>query len=214
MFKSDGIFSRFMNCLFDILYVGILWIVCSLPVLTAGASTTAAYYAMAKCVRYKTGYIGREFFKSFRGNLKQSLPLTLLFYLAAGVWVTDIIYVWRHESSLNNAVFVVLLLLGLLISGVTVYCCPLLSRFQKKNLELLKTAAYLLFKFLPVTLGILLVFALSCVGVYLMPWAVLVIPGVYLYALSFPMEWILHKLMPKVEEDSEEAQKWYYQKRH
>ena len=214
MFKSDGIFSRFMNCLFDILYVGILWIVCSLPVFTVGASTTAAYYAMAKCVRYKTGYIGREFFKSFRGNLKQSLPLTLLFYLAAGVWVTDIIYVWRHESSLNNAVFVVLLLLGLLISGVTVYCCPLLSRFQKKNLELLKTAAYLLFKFLPVTLGILLVFALSCVGVYLMPWAVLVIPGVYLYALSFPMEWILHKLMPKVEEDSEEAQKWYYQKRH
>lgn len=76
MFKSDGIFSRFMNCLFDILYVGILWIVCSLPVLTAGASTTAAYYAMAKCVRYKTGYIGREFFKSFRENLKQSLPLT------------------------------------------------------------------------------------------------------------------------------------------
>lgn len=36
MFKSDGIFSRFMNCLFDILYVGILWIVCSLPVLAAG----------------------------------------------------------------------------------------------------------------------------------------------------------------------------------
>lgn len=214
MFKSDGIFSRFMNCLFDILYVGILWIVCSLPVLTAGASTTAAYYAMAKCVRYKTGYIGREFFKSFRGNLKQSLPLTLLFYLAAGVWVTDIIYVWWHESSLNNALFVILLLLGFLLGGVTVYSCPLLSRFQKRNLELIKTAAYLLFKFLPVTLGILLVFALSCVGVYLMPWAVLVIPGVYLYALSFPMEWILHKLMPKVEEDSEEAQKWYYQKRH
>ena len=176
MFKSDGIFSRFMNCLFDILYVGILWIVCSLPVLTAGASTTAAYYAMAKCVRYKTGYIGREFFKSFRENLKQSLPLTLLFYLAAGVWVTDIHYVWQHENSLNNALFV--------------------------------------FKFLPVTIGILLVFALSCVGVYLMPWAVLVIPGVYLYVLSFPMDWILHKLMPDVEEDSEEAKKWYYQKRH
>lgn len=72
----------------------------------------------------------------------------------------------------------------------------------------------MLFKFLPVTIGILLVFALGCVGAYLMPWAVLVIPGVYLYVLSFPMEWILHKLMPDVEEDSEEAKKWYYQKRH
>lgn len=213
MFKSDGIFSRFMNCLFDILYVGILWIVCSLPVLTVGAATTAAYYAMAKCVRHKTGYIGREFFKSFRSNLKQSLLLTVFFYLAAGVWVVDIVYVWQHESSLNNALFVVLLFLGFFVSGVTVYCCPLLSRFQKKNLELLKTAAYLLFKFLPVTVGILVLFAISCTGLYLMPWAIFVLPGVYLYVLSFPMEWILHKLMPAVPEDSEEAQKWYYQHR-
>ena len=67
------------------------------------------------------------------------------------------------------------------------------------------------FRFLPVTIGIMAAFLLGLVGIYLMPWAVLVIQGVYMYGFSFPMEWILHKLMPKPEEGSEEAEKWYYQ---
>ncbi len=211
MFKNDGLFSRFMNHVFDILYVGILWIVCSIPVITAGAAATAAYYAMAKCVRHKTGYIGREFFHSFKSNIRQILPLTLLFLAVSGVLALDIQYVWNHENKVNNTLFVILLFMAFTAAGLAVYACPLLSRFQKKNTELIKTAAFLTFKFLPITAAILLVFAISCVGVFLMPWAVLVIPGVYLFALSYPMEYILKKLMPPVEEDSEEAQKWYYQ---
>lgn len=125
-----------MNLLFDILYVGILWVVGCIPLVTAGASTTAAYYAMAKCVRHKTGYIGREYWSSFKSNFRQILPVTIL---------------------------------------------------------------------------VLLFFAGCSMAVYLMPWAILVIPGVYLYALSFPMEKMLKRLMPPVSEDSEEAQKWYYQ---
>lgn len=44
-----------------------------------------------------------------------------------------------------------------------------------------------------------------------MPWAVFLLPGTYLFLLTFPMEWIMKKLMPKVEEDSIEAKKWYYE---
>ena len=175
------------------------------------ASTTAAYYAMAKCVRHKTGYIGREYWSSFKGNFRQILPLTLLFYVVAAVLAVDLYYVWNHESKLNNALFVILLFVGFVAEGMAVYACPLLSRFQKKNGELLRTAGYLLFKFLPVTILVLLFFAGCGVAVYLMPWAILVIPGVYLYVLSFPMEKMLKRLMPPVSEDSEEAQKWYYQ---
>lgn len=211
LFSSDSGFSRFMNLLFDILYVGILWIAGCIPLVTAGASTTAAYYAMAKCVRHKTGYIGREFCQSFKSNFRQIVPLTLVFWVAAGVLAVDLYYIWNHESRLNNTLFVILVFLCFLVAGLVVYICPLLSRFDKKNTELIKTAAYLLFKFLPLTIVVMLVFALTCVAVYLMPWAVFVLPGVYLFALSFPMEYVLKKLMPPVEEDSEEAQKWYYQ---
>lgn len=211
IFSSDSAFSRFMNLLSEILYVGILWIVCCIPLVTAGASTTAAYYAMAKCVRHKTGYIGKEFVHSFKSNFRQILPLTLALGAVSGVLAVDLVYVWNHESKLNNTLFVILVFMCFLVSGLTVYICPLLSRFRKKNTELIKTAAYVMFKFLPLTLAMLVVFALACAAVYLMPWAVFVLPGVYLFGLSFPMEYVLRKLMPPVEEDSEEAQKWYYQ---
>lgn len=211
IFSSDSGFSRFMNLLFDILYVGILWIVGCIPVITAGASTTAAYYAMAKCVRHKTGYIGREYFHSFKENFRQMLVLTVLFAGICGVLAIDLYYVWNVQSDMNNALFVILILVSFMAAGLTVYACPLLSRFHKKNTELIRTAAYLLFKFLPLTIAVQFVFVLACMAVYLMPWAIFVLPGVYLFVLSFPMEYVLKKLMPPVEEDSEEAQKWYYQ---
>lgn len=211
IFESDSGFSRFMNVLFDILYVGVLWLVCSLPLITAGASATAAYYAMSKCVRHKTGYIGREFFHSFRANFRQITPLTLLFWLVEGILAVDLYYVWTNENQLNNALFLVLLFILFVVAGIAVYICPILSRFNKKNMELIRTALYVLFRYLPITIAIQFVFAVACLGIFLMPWAVLFIPGGYLYALSFPMERILGKMMPPVEEDSEEAQKWYYQ---
>lgn len=211
IFSSDSTFSRLMNLLCDILCVGILWIVCSIPLITAGASTTAAYYAMSKCVRHKTGYIGKEFLQSFKSNFRQILPLTLVFWGVACVLAVDIYYLWNHESKLNNTLFMILVFLCFLTAGLVIYICPVLSRFHKKNTDLLKTAVYVLFKFLPLTIGILFVFMIACIAVYLMPWAIFILPGVYMFALTFPMEYVLKQLMPPVEEDSEEAQKWYYQ---
>ncbi len=210
-YEVDGKFSRFMNRLWEILFVGLLWLAASLPLVTAGAATTAAYFAMAKCVRHRTGYIWREFVRSFRLNFRQALPLTVLFFVGVAVFFADFWYLWENESNQNNAIFMILLLVAFLFAGVSLYVCPLLSRFEKKNLELLRISAVLAFRFLPVTVLLMLLIVFSAVAAYLMPWAVFVLPGVTLYVLSYPMEWILRKLAPKAEQDGEEAEKWYYQ---
>lgn len=211
IFDADSGFSRFMSLLFDIFYVGVLWLVCSLPLITAGASATAAYYAMAKCVRYKTGYIGREFWHSFKANFRQIVPLTVLFWILVAVLSIDLFYIWNDENEFNNTLFLTLLFILFVLTGMTAYLCPILSRFEKKNIQLIKTAIYVFFRYLPITIAIQIVSVIAFVGIFLMPWAVLFIPGLYLFALSYPMEYILRKMMPPVEEDSEEAQMWYYQ---
>lgn len=211
MFRSDNLFSRFMNVLFDVICIGVLWVVCSIPLITAGAAATAAYYAMAKTVRYKTGYAGREFLHSFRNNFRQSASLSVLFLGVMAVLFVDIWYVWTNDSRVNSAVFMVLLFILFLVCSIAVYACPVLSRFEKSNLELIKTAAFVMFRYLPVTIFLLFGFGVMCVGIYLMPWAILLLPGVYLFFLTFPMEHILRKLMPATCEGSEEAGKWYYQ---
>ncbi len=47
-----------------------MWLICSLPVFTMGASTTALIYACMKLHR-REGYIWSNFFTSFKENFKQ-----------------------------------------------------------------------------------------------------------------------------------------------
>lgn len=211
MFQSDSAFSRFMTIAFDVLFTGVLWIVCCIPLITIGASTTAAYYTMAKSVRHKTGYVHREFFHSFRVNFKQSAIMSIIFFIAVVVLVLDMQYVWSNETKLNSALFIILAGMIFVILCITIVYCPLFSRFQKSNMEMLRMSALIAFKYLPVTIIMIALFTIGCIGIWLMPWAVFIIPGLYLYLLTYPMEYIMRKIMPVPEEGSEEAEKWYYQ---
>ena len=71
LFGPDSGFMRVLNMISDIVLISMLWLLCSLPVVTVGASTTAAYYTIMKVVHKKTGYISKEFFKSFKLNFKE-----------------------------------------------------------------------------------------------------------------------------------------------
>ena len=210
MFQNDSAIGRVLNLLAEILYVGILWVITSLPVVTAGTAAVAAYYAMSKSVRHKTGYISKEFWRSFRMNLKQALPLTIFILIILAVLGIDIWYVWTNDSKTNSAIFMVLLLILFLLAGMMIYLFPLLSRFVTGNLNLFRMSFVVMFKFLPLTVLILLVTAAVGVGIYLMPWSVFILPGIYLYGFTFPMEWIMKKMMPEAQEGSDEAEKWYY----
>ena len=60
MFGFGGSFVGTVEKIFDIMALGFLWILCSLPVITIGASTTALYYAMVKSVKNNDGYVTKE----------------------------------------------------------------------------------------------------------------------------------------------------------
>ena len=47
-FNYDNPVWRFIGKLGDLILLNILWIVCSIPVFTIGASTTAVYYVTLK----------------------------------------------------------------------------------------------------------------------------------------------------------------------
>lgn len=78
--ENEGIgkiLADFVNCI----WLGLLWLACSLPLVTLGASTTALYYAVVKGVRHDRGTPTRLFFSAFRENFKTA---TLTWLLCAG----------------------------------------------------------------------------------------------------------------------------------
>ncbi len=210
MFRSDTLFARFMNTLFDVLFIGILWIVGCIPLFTIVTSSTAGYYAMSKVVKHKTGYPFREYVNAFKTNFKQTWITGILFLLIVGVLVADGWYLWGNRSQMNDALFIAVVGIAFLVLCIAAFYCALLSRFNKNNVEMIKFSAMIGFRFLYLSVAIIVGFAVMVVGIYLMPWAILVLPGVYLWGISFPCEWVLKKLMPVPEEGSEEAEKWYY----
>ena len=60
----DGKFINFLNKATDTLIATLLWLVCSIPIITIGASTTAFYSVMLKLVKDEESYITKSFFKS------------------------------------------------------------------------------------------------------------------------------------------------------
>lgn len=70
MFNTDSGFSRFMNRIADLFILNILWIFCSLPIVTIGAATTALYSINLKILNKEEESLIKTFFKAFKENFK------------------------------------------------------------------------------------------------------------------------------------------------
>ena len=91
-FSYESKFSQLLLKLCYACYLNLLWFVCSLPIVTIGASTTALYYTCLKIVRDEDSHVGATFFRAFRENFKQSTVLWLIL-LGIGLFLTPLMTV-------------------------------------------------------------------------------------------------------------------------
>lgn len=198
-----------MNWLWNVLLLSVLWLLCSLPVFTIGASGTAAYYAAAKVIRHKTGSVIPEFFSSFRSNFRQSLGLTFIFLALFVVVLAECILLY-FDSSYPLVLLYLFYAMAMAVYLFSVYLWACLSRFARTNMVLIRMSVILVFRHLLTTILLLLLHVVTAVGILLMPWGLLLFPGICLYVQTFLMEKILLKYSPKPTDDDPASQMWYY----
>ena len=157
-FNYDNDIWRFVGRLADIMVLNLLWIVCSLPIVTFGISTTALYYCTLKIVKDEDDGNFRMFFRSFKRNWKEGLIIWLILLPVLGILLLD----HRFFTVLfqNHAVLRFLLqgitdALILLWIFVFLYVWPLLSRFENSWQKVMLHALLMSIHHLPYTLGIL-----------------------------------------------------------
>ena len=82
-------------------YLNILWLICSLPIVTAGASTTALFYVTLKMAEDRDEGLTGMFFRAFRQNFKPATKLWLIL-LGAGVFLAldgyIVWHLWSHRG--------------------------------------------------------------------------------------------------------------------
>ena len=122
IFSYDSKFSQILLKLCYSCYLNLLWFICSLPIFTIGAATSALYYTCLKIIRNTEGNVTRTFFKAFKENFRQATVIWLIM-LAVGLFLAFDFYILYHlrlNSALPLAVFWTILT-AILIAVTIVY---------------------------------------------------------------------------------------------
>lgn len=133
LFNEDNFLHRFFLSAGGFIGLNLLWIITSLPVVTAGASTTALYYCTLKLHKDKDISIWKCFWKSFRGNFIQATAVWLCL-AAAGICV------WFEKRAVVSmpgamaAVFTYVVWgIALLLLVTAMYVFPTIASFENKT---------------------------------------------------------------------------------
>ena len=130
-FSLDGKFYKFGNTLVELVFIGLLWTIFSLPIITIGATTTALYYVCTKKHSGEDVYIFKNFLKSFKENfLKATLVFLFLVGVAFLLWTNLHILGQISLGWLDLPVVIALyfMLFQVLLVATNAFC--ILSRFE------------------------------------------------------------------------------------
>ena len=205
--KKESRLHAGLTAIIDLIAAGLLWLLFSLPVLTAGAATTAAYYAVVKCIRHERGRLWPSFWGAFRSNFRQSTLswLIALAYLGLG---TMNLHAVKQMGESAPPLLLSAVRLFFLPGAITLpWLFPYISRFENSVGGSLKFAVYLSVKHFGSTLLLLLELGLFALIVWLIPPLLPLLPGALFLLLSLQIEPALRLLTESAEDNN--TDRWY-----
>ena len=114
LFDPDGGFSHFITRLSQLIWLNILFLVCSLPVVTFGASSAALYTVLLRLLQGEDGHLTRRFFSAWRDNWKRASGCWLLLLIVIAVCGADL---WLAQTG-NRFIWKVLAVFALQLVGM------------------------------------------------------------------------------------------------
>ena len=109
IFRTDGKLMEVLTKISDVCLISFLWVICSLPIVTFGAATTAAYYTIVKVVRKQTGVMHKEFFRAFKENFKDATILNLVYLVIGAIMIWNMLSMFTLSgSAMTDMTFYVL----------------------------------------------------------------------------------------------------------
>lgn len=213
-FNYDNPVWRFIGKFGDLIILNVLWLVCSLPIFTIGASTTAVYYVTLKLARDDDGYTIRSFFKSFKENFKQSTIIWLILLLAGAILGVDLYFFARlfiGSSTVKTVMLTVFLAMALIYAAVAMYIFPLQSRFYNPLKRTFFNAFFMSIRHLFRTIGMIVIDGVLVAAgfVFMIPPVLMIFMLFGFPLLAFINSYILSPVfniyMPKEERAEEEG---------
>ena len=191
----------------DLIYAGLLWCLCAIPVFTLGSASTALYYATVKSVRHERGHVTSAFFSSFKANFGISLKIWLLMLAYLLIGVLDIYATGRMGLGKGTLMWYLLRILLAVPLLIGVWVFPYISRFENNVKNTLRFAVFMVLKYPGKTLLMSIELALIVLVCWLEPLLIPLFPGICTLIMSYTAEPVLKSVTSTAEDHNEDQ--WY-----
>ena len=157
LFNYENPFIQFLVRVGDLMILNVLFILCSAPVVTLGASLTALHRVTQNMLFEQEEPLLKACFRAFRQNFKQSTLAWLVELVVIVSLVCDVLLVMAYfNGGLAKAMYILVAVLAILVAGVFSYLMPLIARYENGTRQQVNNAVVLAIIKLPKTLLLML----------------------------------------------------------
>lgn len=209
IFNPDNPVMTLITRIVSSVYLNILWFICCIPIVTAGASTTALFYVTLKMVKNEEGNLTSQFFRAFRENFKQSTKVWLIMLTLGLVLLLDgyVLYHLRFENAFWTLLTAIFFLVLVAYAIIAMYIFPLMARFDNTVWAMFKNSIMLGMRFLLCTvLMALIYFVMAYVVINLFTPAIIFGEGLCAFLCSYLLSNILQMCEEQSRKHTETAQ--------
>ena len=180
LFDYEHPFLRLLSKISDLFVLNLMTLVLCLPIVTIGASITAAHYTALKLHRGES-YVMQSFWKSFKENFKQSTIIWMIFALFFVVEYLAFITLSNGTTETDLTMQGVIVATGVFGVCFMLWVFPLQSKFMNKIWKTIYTSFVMTFKHIIRTVLLLALFILP----FLLP--AKGFPVILLFGFSLPI---------------------------
>lgn len=161
-FSVDGALYKFLTRLWDMIKLNLMWLLFSLPIVTVGAATVAAYSVTLKMVDEQEGYVTRQFVKAFKENWRQGIPMGLLALFCSYVVYLD--FELQRVMEGDSTMFLIFGIIAAFVFGMSfIYAFPLSARYENTLIGTLKNSVNIATRYFLRTLLLVAVLAVEVI---------------------------------------------------
>ncbi len=194
----DEKFWGWIDWIPNIVLMGVFWLICSLPVFTVGAATTAIYSCFFQYRQDHKKKLIKLYFEQFKFHFKDATIIWMILFPVSIILLIEVVYCIQRSGEimfvLSGTAASVLLTFDLMIlMSVFAY----LSKFENSIKDtVLKSLQFSLKDFFRTALNAMLLISITFLVFTLYPQFILIYGGIVCFVLSINFEEMFKKNIP------------------
>ncbi len=189
-------FAKGVSKFVQMVYIGVLWFLFSIPLVTSGAATVALYEVSLKMVKDEEGYVGKSFLQAFKNCFVRSLKIWIPLGIIEIVFAVNLFYYGVFGNGKFLVQTIVFSIAFLLAMAMQIYLFFVEAKFVTTIRENIHMAWALLIRNIGWTIAFLIIHILGIIVSYFFMWFPLIfIKGIVGYMQAAIFQHIFDKLM-------------------